>query len=62
MKSTVGPLNVEYAMDWLEKNHYQVASKDTGGALGRKVVFNTENGEILVYKLKKIRNSDWYSA
>jgi chemotaxis protein CheD len=49
-------------MDWLEKNHYQVASKDTGGALGRKVVFNTENGEILVYKLKKIRNSDWYSA
>ena len=60
MKSKVGPLNVEYALNWLDKNGYHIASKDTGGALGRKIIFNTENGELLVYKLKKIRNSDWY--
>ncbi len=60
MKSAVGALNVEYATNWLEDKQYLVASKDTGGKLGRKVVFNTENGELLVYKLKNIRNSDWY--
>jgi len=60
MKSSVGPLNVEFALNWLKSNHYQIDSKDTGGALGRKIVFNTENGELLIYKLKKIRDSDWY--
>lgn len=60
MKSSVGPLNVEYALNWLKGNHYQIDSKDTGGALGRKIVFNTENGELLIYKLKNIRDSDWY--
>jgi chemotaxis protein CheD len=61
MKSAVGLLNVEFAIKWLEKNHYTISSRDTGGNLGRKVIFNTESGELLVYKIKKIRDSDWYT-
>ncbi|HOO31699.1 MAG TPA: chemotaxis protein CheD [Thermotogota bacterium] len=61
MKSAVGSLNVDFALNWLEKNHYAISSRDLGGSLGRKVIFNTETGELLVYKIKKIRESDWYS-
>jgi chemotaxis protein CheD len=61
MKSAVGSLNIDYAITWLEKNKYSISSRDIGGSLGRKVIFNTETGELLVYKIKKIRESDWYT-
>ncbi len=58
--SSLGKLNSELAVEYFGKNGIEVLSKDLGGVLGRKVVFNNSTGEILVYKLNRIRNEDWY--
>jgi len=51
---------VEFAENWLKKYNIPIVSRDTGGQLGRKVIFDNNEGEIIVYKLKKIRTEDWY--
>jgi len=60
ISSNIGPLNVEFAENWLKKYNIPIVSRDTGGQLGRKVIFDNSEGEIIVYKLKKIRTEDWY--
>ncbi len=36
-----------------------IVSEDIGGVLGRKVVFNTRSGEVVVHKTRKVRKTDW---
>ncbi len=43
----------------LKKRRINIVSEDVGGTLGRKVVFNTHSGEVIVYKTRKVRRSDW---
>lgn len=50
---------VNSARKILKRFSISVASEDTGGEVGRKVVFNTYSGEAVVLKTKKIRLSDW---
>ena len=42
--------------------HYgiKVTSSDVGGFLGRKVMFNSRTGEVVVAKVDRIRSDDWY--
>ena len=37
----------------------KIISEDVGGELGRKVVFNTFSGEMMIMKTKKVRRTDW---
>ncbi|HPE67752.1 MAG TPA: chemotaxis protein CheD [Thermotogota bacterium] len=60
--SSLGRLNAQLAVDYFEHSPIEVLSKDVGGVLGRKVVFNNLNGEIMVFKLKKIREDDWFGG
>lgn len=60
LRSTIGTENVEIAEELLGKSRINVVSRDVGGNLGRKVVFNNSTGEVLVYKVENIRRSDWY--
>jgi chemotaxis protein CheD len=38
----------------------RIISEDVGGDIGRKLVYNTFSNEVVVYKVKKLRRSDWY--
>lgn len=43
----------------LKQLNIKITSEDIGGNLGRKIIFNTYNGETIVFKTKKIRKTDW---
>ncbi len=44
----------------LKRHKIQVTSEDMGGIFGRKVMFNTHSGEVVVLKTPKVRQTDWY--
>lgn len=48
----VGESNVAATMSLLKKYGLVLKSRDTGGGYGRRVMFNTATGEVLVKKLK----------
>lgn len=55
-----GPENIASAHRVITKQGLKITSEDTGGHVGRKVAFDTETNEIIVYKVEKVRQSDWY--
>lgn len=56
----IGKQNVEIAETILKKNYIDIITFDTGGEMGRKIVFDSETGEIVVYKVNNLRKNDWY--
>jgi chemotaxis protein CheD len=60
--SKIGNENARIAEEILMKNRIEIATKDTGGMFGRKLIFNNVTGEILVYKGANIRREDWYEG
>ena len=57
---TIGKENADTAMQILSKRGVHIASKDIGGDKGRKVIFNSDNNNLAVIKVDKIRSDDWY--
>ena len=53
--------NVLAARESLTRKGIPIVSEDTGGMLGRKIVFDTRTGELAVLKVHQIRDSDWYA-
>jgi chemotaxis protein CheD len=51
--------NVEAARFILNQNRIPVICEDVGGRVGRKIVFNAENGNVAVVKVRKLRDGDW---
>jgi chemotaxis protein CheD len=47
----IGERNIQLAEDLLHEAGIPIISADTGGKTGRKILFNTENGIVLVKKL-----------
>ncbi len=58
-RDSLGDKNVEIAREILSKKGIRIASEDTGGTMGRKIVFNTYTGHLMVLKVYKIRRDDW---
>jgi len=58
--SIIGKENIKIAEKILRDNFIQIITVDTGGEMGRKIVFDTETGELAVYKVNSLRESDWY--
>lgn len=58
----IGKKNIEFAKKILKKNKIEIINEDTSGFWGRKVVFDTKSGEIIVYKLRNVRKADWETA
>ena len=52
--------NVGIARSVLGKFKISVISEDVGGNLGRKLLYNAFSNETIVYKVKKLRQNDWY--
>jgi chemotaxis protein CheD len=47
----IGERNIRLAEDMLREEGIPVVSSDTGGKTGRKILFNTESGVVLLKKL-----------
>ncbi len=56
----IGYDNIKTARNILSRKQVKISSEDVGGELGRKIVFNTLNNEILTLKVDRLRESDWY--
>jgi len=59
MKGCESLANIKMAERLLKRFGVQVISRDTGGHLGRKILFNTRTGEVVVMKTAHLRQSDW---
>lgn len=56
----VGRENIAMARQILHRMGITIVSEDVGGALGRKIVFNTLTSDVAVLKTGEVRRSDWY--
>lgn len=54
---SVGKRNIILALDVLKDRGIPIISSDVGGTFGRKIIFNTETGIVLVKKIKISGNS-----
>jgi len=60
LNSSVGEGNAKVAETILLKHRIEIVTLDVGGMTGKKVSFNTQSGELLVYTTTKVREADWY--
>jgi chemotaxis protein CheD len=58
--SKIAKENLQMARTIVKEYRITVVSEDTGGTMGRKLVYNTHKNEALVYKVNTLRRSDWY--
>lgn len=58
----IGRHNIRVAMEILRLKKVRIVGTGAGGSYGRKVVFNTSTGEVIIAKVGAIRDSDWYPA
>lgn len=56
----VGERNIAMAHSKLEKAGVHIVSEDTGGMMGRKIVFDTLSAHVAVLKVRRLRHTDWY--
>jgi chemotaxis protein CheD len=59
-KSSVGIENIAIAEAMLTKYRVKIVTEDIGGAVGRKLIYNSMTGKVLVYRTDDIRQNDWY--
>lgn len=59
-KAHIGESNLASAREWLMHYGVKVVGQDTGGTWGRKVAFKSDTGEVMVAKVNKIREDDWF--
>jgi len=52
----IGPRNVDVALSQLSRYGVRVAAQDTGGAKGRRLLFDTSSGTVFVHAL--VRRAD----
>jgi chemotaxis protein CheD len=50
---SVGKQNTVMALEMFKKEGLIVASQDLGGTMGRKIIFNTGTGEVLLKRIKQ---------
>ena len=53
-RATVGQQNIEAAMRVIERERLNLAASDLGGVRGRKILFRTHTGEILLKRLHRV--------
>jgi chemotaxis protein CheD len=58
--SLIGSENATLAEKLLKKYQIKIVTQDVREQFGRKVIFNSGSGEILIYKINEVRKDDWY--
>ncbi len=59
-EAELGMQNIEAASSLLEHYSIPIGGQEVGGRQGRKVLFNTSTGELIIAKVEKIRKNDWF--
>lgn len=57
----IGHANIAAAQRILQRKGIPIASQDVGGTMGRKIIFDTYTGHLVVLKVHRVRDSDWIS-
>lgn len=52
--------NIATARRILGRLAIKIISEDVGGDMGRKLVYNSNSNEAIIYRVKKLRGGDWY--
>ena len=56
----IGEENIQIARKMLNYYKIKIVSESVGGSKGKKLIFKTNNGEVLLYKSTQVREGDWY--
>ncbi len=56
LRTSVGEQNIETALQVIESERLNLVASDVGECLGRKIFFHTHTGEILLKRLKGMKN------
>lgn len=56
---TTAEENIAIAKSILQSKGVEIVSEDIGGNKGRKVLFDTRNGQVALLKVQRLRHSDW---
>ena len=52
--------NVHVARQVMERKGISIVSEDVGGTKGRKVIYNSQTNELIIVRVERLRQSDWY--
>ena len=52
--------NIDICRQVLAMSKIPIVSEDVGGTKGRKVVYNSLTNDVAVFRVEKLRESDWY--
>lgn len=55
----VGRSNIDAVLQAIKSNHLELAVSDVGGHTGRKILFYTQTGEVLLKRIKSGMESGW---
>ncbi|MFZ3046436.1 MAG: chemotaxis protein CheD [Desulfatirhabdiaceae bacterium] len=58
--TNIGMDNIRIARRILTRERILISSEDVGGEKGRKIVYHTHTNEAAVFRVDKLRLSDWY--
>jgi chemotaxis protein CheD len=56
-KKSVGQANIEAVFNIIKDEGLKMLTHDLGGTLGRKIIFSTHTGRVLLKKLERMRNT-----
>lgn len=59
-RRVLGEDNIEAAENILREQGIKIVGRETGGYHGRKIMFNSSTGEVIIAKVEKIRKDDWF--
>lgn len=52
--------NIDVARGLVEDRGIRIASQDVGGNKGRKAIYNSRTNELMVIRVERLRECDWY--
>jgi chemotaxis protein CheD len=62
VSASVGQQNITAALELLKKEGIQLAARDIGGPLGRKIHFHTHTGKVLLSRVNRLSNNNMARA
>jgi chemotaxis protein CheD len=52
--------NIRVARQAMDNKGISIVSEDVGGSKGRKVIYNSQTNELVIVRVERLRQSDWY--
>ncbi len=59
-RAVIPQQNIDVARSLVQDRGIRIASQDVGGNKGRKAIYNSQTNELIVIRVERLRESDWY--